>query len=73
MKNRRFLSALLLTLCLAVINVRAQDTKQAQTKDDETNLETQLYLIVGTDADVPDVRVIREHRGFSFPAKTPCS
>lgn len=66
MKNRRFLSAMLLTLCLlaAVVNVQAQDSnapkttqKQAETKDDETNLETQLYLIVGTNADVPDAKL----------------
>lgn len=66
MKNRRFLSAMLLTLCMlaAVVNVQAQDsntsqtaTKQAETKDDETNLETQLYLIVGTDGDVPDTKL----------------
>ena len=65
MKNRRFLSAMLLTLCLlaAVVNIQAQDsntaqtTKQAETKDDETNLETQLYLIVGTDGDAPDTKL----------------
>ena len=62
MKNRSFLSAMLLALCLlaAFVNVQAQDssntpqttTKQAETKDDETNLETQLYLLVGTSQDV---------------------
>ena len=66
MKNRRLLSAMLLALCLiaAVVSVQAQDsnnaqttTKQTQTKDDETNLETQLYLIVGTNADVPDAKL----------------
>lgn len=66
MKNRRFLSAMLLALCLltAVITVQAQDsnnaqttTKQTQSKDEETNLETQLYLIVGTNADVPDAKL----------------
>jgi hypothetical protein len=48
----------------AVVNVQAQDsntsqtaTKQAETKGDETNLETQLYLIVGTDGDVPDTKL----------------
>ena len=65
MKNRRFLSAMLLTLCLlaAVVNIQAQDsntsqtaTKQAETKE-ETNLETQLFLIVGTDGDVPDTKL----------------
>ena len=61
MTNRRFLSVLLLALCLltAVVSVQAQDsnTKQAETKEDETNLETQLYLIVGTDGDVPDTKL----------------
>src|SRR5215216_231121 len=66
MMNRRFLSVMLLALCLlaAVVNVHAQDsnpaqtvTKQADTKDDETNLETQLYLIVGTNGDVPDAKL----------------
>jgi hypothetical protein len=66
MKNRRFLSAMLLTLCLpaAVVSVQAKDsnatqnaTKQTETKEDETNLETQLYLIVGTNADVPDIKM----------------
>jgi hypothetical protein len=55
---------LLVALCAAFwltavnVNVKAQDTtqpaKQAETKDDETNLETQLYLIVGTNQEVPD-------------------
>ena len=49
---------LLLALCAAFwltavnIDVKAQDT--TQTKEDETNLETQLYLIVGTNQEVPD-------------------
>ena len=61
MTTRKFL---LLALCAAFwltavnLDVRAQDTtpaaKQAETKDDETNLETQLYLIVGTNQEVPD-------------------
>ena len=55
---------LLLALCAAFwltavnVDVKAQDTtqaaKQADAKDDETNLETQLYLIVGTNQEVPD-------------------
>jgi hypothetical protein len=66
MMNRRFLSITLLALCLlvTVVNAHAQDsntpqttTKQAATKEDETNLETQLYLIVGTDRDVPDSKM----------------
>src|SRR5215216_7555610 len=51
MKKRNFLSAMLLALCLmgASLNVQAQETPQT---DSETNLETQLYLIVGTNQDV---------------------
>jgi hypothetical protein len=65
MNNRRFLSAMLIALCVlaAVVSVQAQDsntsqtaTRQAETKE-ETNLETQLFLIVGTDADVPDSKM----------------
>ena len=62
MKNRR---ALYLTVCaalcllLASFSVQAQTTNpaQAETKDDETNLETQLYLILGTNQDVTDARM----------------
>jgi hypothetical protein len=62
MKNRR---ALYLTLCaalclmLATLSVQAQTTNpaQAETKDDETNLETQLYLILGTNQDVADSKL----------------
>ena len=55
MKNRNLLSALLLALCLMTLslNVHAQ---QADTPD-ETNLDTQLYLIVGTNQDVDDARL----------------
>src|ERR1051326_676029 len=52
------LKLLLLALCAAFLltagNVKAQDTKPAETREDETNLETQLYLIVGTNQEVPD-------------------
>jgi hypothetical protein len=62
MKNRR---ALYLTLCaalclmLATLSVQAQTTSpaQAETKEDETNLETQLYLILGTNQDVADSKL----------------
>ncbi|HZN00885.1 MAG TPA: hypothetical protein VFB70_15885 [Pyrinomonadaceae bacterium] len=62
MKNRR---ALYLTLCaalclmLATLSVQAQTNNpaQAETKDDETNLETQLYLILGTNQDVADSKL----------------
>src|SRR5215213_7707672 len=55
MNTRNFLSALLLALCLMTLslNVHAQ---QADTSD-ETNLDTQLYLIVGTNQDVDDARL----------------
>jgi len=64
MKNRKLL---LLVLCAALcltaggLNVKAQTTSstpQADTnKDDETNLETQLYLIVGTNQDVVESKL----------------
>ena len=62
MKNRR---ALHLTVCAALclmfgsLSVQAQTTNPAQpeTRDDETNLETQLYLILGTNQDVADSRL----------------
>lgn len=70
MKNQRFLSAMLLALCAVLClmigssNVQAQasapaqaDAKQAETKDDETNLDTQLYLIVGTNQDVAESKL----------------
>jgi len=50
------LKFLMLALCAAFLmtTVKAQDTKPAETRDDETNLETQLFLIVGTNQEVPD-------------------
>jgi len=62
MKNRR---ALYLTVCAALclmfgaLSVQAQTTNpaQAETKEDDTNLETQLYLILGTNQDVTDSRL----------------
>jgi hypothetical protein len=67
MMKRRFLTVMLLALCVlvAVANVHAQGStttaqttaKQAETKDDESNLETQLYLIVGTNGDVADAKL----------------
>ena len=53
MKKHIFLSAILLALCLA-----SSLTAQAQNTDpDDANLETQLYLIVGTNQDVDDTRL----------------
>jgi len=62
MKNRR---ALYLTVCAALclmlgsLSVQAQTTNpaQAETRDDETNLETQLYLILGTNQDVAESKL----------------
>jgi len=53
MKKQMFLSAMLLALCLV-----GSLTVQAQNIDpDEANLETQLYLIVGTNQDVDEARL----------------
>ena len=66
MKNKNVLSLVLLVLCLvaASFSVQAQTTdpqpqpqQQAATKEDDTNLDTQLYLIVGTNQDVADSRL----------------
>ncbi len=53
--HRKVLSLIFLTLFL-VCGVQAQST-QTETKDDETNLDTQLYLIVGTNQDVVDSKL----------------
>jgi len=54
MKKQIFLSAMLLALFL----VSGGLTVQAQNTDpDEANLDTQLYLIVGTNQDVDDARL----------------
>lgn len=65
MKKRKVLSVMLLTLFLAIFliggnsNLRAQSssTPQTDTKEDETNLDTQLYLIVGTNQEVVDSKL----------------
>jgi hypothetical protein len=63
MKNRRVLPLILLTLCAALcFGVQAQTTTNtpqadANKQDDETNLETQLYLIVGTNQDVVESKL----------------
>jgi len=65
MKQRKFLMflAVCAVLCLMAkaSNIQAQDsstsqaaTKQAEPRNDETNLDTQLYLIIGTNQDVVD-------------------
>ena len=53
MKIRNLLPAMLLVLCAAVyLNVQA-----AQDPTDDANLDTQLYLIVGTNQDVEDTKL----------------
>lgn len=62
MKKSRVLRAMLLALCAAIclmsgsFNVQAQ-TAQTETTDNETNLDTTLFLIVGTNQDVTDSRM----------------
>jgi hypothetical protein len=53
--HRRVLTLLFFTLFL-VSGAQAQ-TAQTETKDDDTNLDTQLYLIVGTNQDVADAKI----------------
>jgi hypothetical protein len=78
-RSGRGLFLILVLFCLAVTApvVLAQDEKPAapEKKVDETNLETQLYMIVGTNQDVADARlpaaldpVIKELRA-SLPFK----
>ena len=56
--HRKVLTVIFLTLFL-VCGVQAQSAQPTQTatKDDETNLDTQLYLIVGTNQDVADSKL----------------
>ena len=56
MKNRIFLSAMLFALCLIAgsMSVYAQTPVEST---DETNLDTQLYLIVATNQTVEDARL----------------
>ena len=58
MTKKNILSLFLLTLFLLCgsLNIQAQST-QTETKDDETNLDTQLFLIVGTNQDVVDSKL----------------
>ena len=69
--HRKVLSLILLTLCLlvAALAVQAQTTApqttqtppatpaQTETREDDTNLETQLYMIMGTNQEVPDSKI----------------
>ena len=56
MNNRRFLSALLLAVCLMAAGLSAK-AQTPQEPVDETNLDTQLYLIVGTNQEVDDSKL----------------
>ncbi|HXQ73299.1 MAG TPA: hypothetical protein VN844_22555 [Pyrinomonadaceae bacterium] len=53
--HRKVLSLILLTLFL-VCGAQAQST-QTETREDDTNLETQLYLILGTNEEVGDSKL----------------
>ena len=64
MKVQRVLGAMVVALLIALCIVSASSTTQAQAtnpqadvKEDETNLETQLYLIVGTNQTVADEKL----------------
>jgi hypothetical protein len=57
--HRKPLSLILLSLLLVCGSVQAQSTQTnaPETKTDQTNLETQLYMIVGTSQDVADPKI----------------
>jgi hypothetical protein len=56
MKLKNFLTAMLLVLCAAVC-LSAQTQPQPADRNEETNLETQLYLIIGTNQDVDNAKL----------------
>lgn len=58
MKHTKAFGLILLVLCLVAgaFSVQAQTT-QAEPKEDEINLDTQLYLIVGTNKDGADSKM----------------
>ncbi len=65
MKMRTFLSAMFVLLFVALcliggsskVQAQSSSAPQADAKEDETNLETQLYLIVGTNQGVDDAKL----------------
>ena len=57
MKNRKLLAAMLLALCAALCVQAQTSTVQVDIKDAETNLDTQLYLIVATNQDVVESKL----------------
>jgi hypothetical protein len=54
--HRKALSLIFLALFLVCGTVQAQST-QPEAKDDDTNLETQLYMILGTNLEVADSKI----------------
>jgi len=57
MNKKTLLSALLVVLCLISISLSAHAQSQPSEPADESNLDTQLYLIVGTNQDVDDSKL----------------
>lgn len=59
MKHRQALTIILFLVCLSVasLSVQAQSTEAAETKDDDTNLETQLYIILGTNQEGAESKI----------------
>ncbi len=57
MKKRNFLSVLLVTLCMMSISLSAHAQSQPIQSVDESNLDTQLYLIVGTNQEIDDSKL----------------
>ena len=56
MKIKNFLTAMLLVLCAAIC-MSAQTQAPPVDRNDETNLETQLYLLIGTNQEVDNVKL----------------
>ncbi|HJU91505.1 MAG TPA: hypothetical protein VJ656_01115 [Pyrinomonadaceae bacterium] len=63
MKTRSILSVMLLAVCLlgSNLNVQAQEgntpqtpAKSTESREDETNLDTQLFVLVGSNQDIAD-------------------
>jgi hypothetical protein len=64
MRTKRVIGALVVVLLAAIVTIRSSsvvraqtNNQQAETKEDETNLDTQLFLIVATNQVVPDEKL----------------
>src|SRR5262249_24121720 len=71
--RKYLIAMLLAVVCLSAAVAQAQTTKQntapqnpqtppastpqGESREDETNLDTQLYLIVGTNQEIPDTKI----------------